>query len=244
MVSTPLLLTNLKLLSVVNSDSQKAVTAALLHATHHRSPSVYVHMFIQLPFVGTYVYSSIAIHHQSLQCIVFQPSSENADEPQFSVDPLQNLPCFGFVRYIGALGARVICDNIPGLVNKQRQLCQRHPDIMQAIGEGTKEWIRECQHQFRHHRWNCSTLDRDHTVFGRVLLRSKSTCALTCTACLSDNWLCGQGVWIPNTICYYLAPYAHPSSILSLPYLSFFPLALFFLRSFLLTLTYALVYSD
>ncbi|KAG7228297.1 hypothetical protein INR49_009161 [Caranx melampygus] len=73
--------------------------------------------------------------------------------------------------YIGALGARVICDNIPGLVNKQRQLCQRHPDIMQAIGEGTKEWIRECQHQFRHHRWNCSTLDRDHTVFGRVLLR-------------------------------------------------------------------------
>ncbi|KAI1893111.1 hypothetical protein AGOR_G00140550 [Albula goreensis] len=75
--------------------------------------------------------------------------------------------------YIGALGARVICDNIPGLVNKQRQLCQKHPDIMQSIGEGAKEWIRECQHQFRHHRWNCSTLDRDHTVFGRVMLRSK-----------------------------------------------------------------------
>ncbi|PKU37164.1 protein wnt-2b [Limosa lapponica baueri] len=74
--------------------------------------------------------------------------------------------------YIGALGARVICDNIPGLVNKQRQLCQRYPDIMQSVGEGAKEWIRECQHQFRHHRWNCSTLDRDHTVFGRVMLRS------------------------------------------------------------------------
>lgn len=97
--------------------------------------------------------------------------------------PANQLHCLPFhtdsssssLRYIGALGARVICDNIPGLVNKQRQLCQRHPDIMQAIGEGTKEWIRECQHQFRHHRWNCSTLDRDHTVFGRVLLRSKST---------------------------------------------------------------------
>lgn len=76
-------------------------------------------------------------------------------------------------RYIGALGARVICDNIPGLVNKQRQLCQRYPDIMQSVGEGAKEWIRECQHQFRHHRWNCSTLDRDHTVFGRVMLRSR-----------------------------------------------------------------------
>lgn len=89
-------------------------------------------------------------------------------------------PCT--IRYIGALGARVICDNIPGLVNKQRHLCQRYPDIMQAIGEGTKEWIRECQHQFRHHRWNCSTLDRDHTVFGRVLLRSKSMCVST-SAC-------------------------------------------------------------
>ncbi|XP_028940258.1 protein Wnt-2b [Antrostomus carolinensis] len=42
---------------------------------------------------------------------------------------------------------------------------------MQSVGEGAKEWIRECQHQFRHHRWNCSTLDRDHTVFGRVMLR-------------------------------------------------------------------------
>lgn len=81
-----------------------------------------------------------------------------------------------FCRYIGALGARVICDNIPGLVNKQRQLCQRHPDLMQSIGEGAKEWIRECQHQFRHHRWNCSTLERDRTVFGRVMLRSQYLC--------------------------------------------------------------------
>ncbi|KAJ0036766.1 hypothetical protein NQD34_005443 [Periophthalmus magnuspinnatus] len=79
--------------------------------------------------------------------------------------------------YIGTLGVRVICNNIPGLVSKQRQLCQRHPDIMQAIGEGTKEWIRECQHQFRHHRWNCSTMDRDHSVFGRVLLRSSREAA-------------------------------------------------------------------
>ncbi|KAL7985374.1 hypothetical protein Chor_003944, partial [Crotalus horridus] len=80
-------------------------------------------------------------------------------------------------RYIGALGTRVICDNIPGLVNKQRHLCQSYPDIMQSIGEGAKEWIRECQHQFRHHRWNCSTLDRDHTVFGRVMLRSSREAA-------------------------------------------------------------------
>ncbi|XP_026188154.1 protein Wnt-2b-A-like [Mastacembelus armatus] len=72
--------------------------------------------------------------------------------------------------YIGALGARVICETITGSVNNHRQLCQRHPDIMQAISEGTKEWIKECQHQFRHHRWNCSTPDR-------VLLRSSREAA-------------------------------------------------------------------
>ncbi|KAB5567339.1 hypothetical protein PHYPO_G00231620 [Pangasianodon hypophthalmus] len=79
--------------------------------------------------------------------------------------------------YIGALGARVICDNVPGLVNKQRQLCQKYPDVMQSISEGGKEWIRECQHQFRHHRWNCSTIERDHTVFGRVMQRSSREAA-------------------------------------------------------------------
>lgn len=67
----------------------------------------------------------------------------------------------------------MICDNIPGLVSRQRQLCQRYPDIMRSVGEGAREWIRECQHQFRHHRWNCTTVDRDHTVFGRVMLRSR-----------------------------------------------------------------------
>lgn len=69
----------------------------------------------------------------------------------------------------------MICDNIPGLVSRQRQLCQRYPDIMRSVGEGAREWIRECQHQFRHHRWNCTTLDRDHTVFGRVMLRSRGS---------------------------------------------------------------------
>ncbi|MBZ3883342.1 Protein Wnt-2 [Sciurus carolinensis] len=65
-----------------------------------------------------------------------------------------------------------MCDNVPGLVSRQRQLCHRHPDVMRAIGLGVAEWTAECQHQFRQHRWNCNTLDRDHSLFGRVLLRS------------------------------------------------------------------------
>ncbi|CAN0098114.1 protein Wnt-2b-like [Lampetra fluviatilis] len=79
--------------------------------------------------------------------------------------------------FIGALGARVICDNIPGLVGKQRQICQKQPDVMRSLAEGALDWIRECQHQFRHHRWNCSTLERDHSVFGRAMQRSSREAA-------------------------------------------------------------------
>ncbi|XP_029992227.1 protein Wnt-2 [Sphaeramia orbicularis] len=74
--------------------------------------------------------------------------------------------------YMGTLGSQVMCDNIPGLVNKQRHLCRQHPKVMQAIGAGMKDWISECQHQFRNHRWNCNTTARDHNLFGRLLLRS------------------------------------------------------------------------
>ncbi|EAW83525.1 Wnt family member 2 [Homo sapiens] len=76
--------------------------------------------------------------------------------------------------YMRATGgsSRVMCDNVPGLVSSQRQLCHRHPDVMRAISQGVAEWTAECQHQFRQHRWNCNTLDRDHSLFGRVLLRS------------------------------------------------------------------------
>lgn len=77
-------------------------------------------------------------------------------------------------RYMGTLGPQVMCDNIPGLINKQRQLCRQHPKVMQAIGAGIKNWIGECQHQFRNHRWNCNTMAREHNLFGRLLHRSKA----------------------------------------------------------------------
>ncbi|KAL7871277.1 hypothetical protein SRHO_G00087740 [Serrasalmus rhombeus] len=79
--------------------------------------------------------------------------------------------------YMGTLGSQVMCDNVPGLVNKQRQLCRQHPRVMQAVGAGVKDWISECQHQFRSHRWNCNTAERDHTVFGKLLLRGSREAA-------------------------------------------------------------------
>ena len=67
----------------------------------------------------------------------------------------------------------MLCDNVPGLAGRQRRLCRMHPGVMVSLGEGAKMGIKECQDQFRDHRWNCSTLDRDASVFGKVMLKGK-----------------------------------------------------------------------
>ena len=68
----------------------------------------------------------------------------------------------------------ILCDNIPGLIGKQRRMCRLHQTAMYSIRKGAKEGVKECQFQFRKHRWNCSTLDRDASVFGKVLLKGNS----------------------------------------------------------------------
>lgn len=79
---------------------------------------------------------------------------------------------------MGAVGSsRVMCDNVPGLVSRQRQLCRRHPEAMLSIGRGVAAWTAECQHQFRRHRWDCNALERGQRLLGRVLLRSESPAA-------------------------------------------------------------------
>uniref|UniRef100_A0A3B5M7S2 Protein Wnt n=1 Tax=Xiphophorus couchianus TaxID=32473 RepID=A0A3B5M7S2_9TELE len=65
-----------------------------------------------------------------------------------------------------ALGANIICNNIPGLAPRQRALCQSRPDAIIIIGEGAQLGINECQYQFRYGRWNCSALG-ERTVFGQ-----------------------------------------------------------------------------
>ncbi|KAB1254664.1 Protein Wnt-5b [Camelus dromedarius] len=66
------------------------------------------------------------------------------------------------------IGAQPVCSQLPGLSPGQRKLCQLYQEHMAYIGEGAKTGIRECQHQFRQRRWNCSTVDNT-SVFGRVM---------------------------------------------------------------------------
>lgn len=72
-----------------------------------------------------------------------------------------------------ALGAKIMCNHdIAGLVNSQRQLCRENPEVVVSIGKGAKLGVEECQHQFKDHRWNCSKVARDVSVFGKVMKKA------------------------------------------------------------------------
>ena len=91
-----------------------------------------------------------------------------------------------FMSQVFALGAKVMCDTITGLVSIQRQLCHENPDVMVSVGKGAKLGVEECQYQFKHKRWNCSTVARDATVFGKVMRRGM--CEITyCCRLLSSS---------------------------------------------------------
>jgi len=65
------------------------------------------------------------------------------------------------------------CDQVGGLVKQQRQICKHNVDMMNAVKAGAVDAIHECQYQFRHRRWNCSTVNTA-TVFGRIVKSGQS----------------------------------------------------------------------
>ena len=50
----------------------------------------------------------------------------------------------------------------------QVRLCQLYADHLTYIARGAKLAIIECQHQFRYHQWNCSTIS-NQSVYGNVI---------------------------------------------------------------------------
>ncbi|XP_014218513.1 protein Wnt-7b [Copidosoma floridanum] len=73
-------------------------------------------------------------------------------------------------RVVGAVMlSAVVCGRIPGLTKQQREMCQKAPHVMAVIGEGAELGLKECRHQFRNHRWNCSQLV-DNQIFGHVFV--------------------------------------------------------------------------
>ncbi|XP_029019245.1 protein Wnt-16 [Betta splendens] len=56
------------------------------------------------------------------------------------------------------------CAGLP-LSPRQRDLCRRKRFLLPSIQDGARLAVAECQNQFRHERWNCSTT-QDPSVFG------------------------------------------------------------------------------
>ncbi|GAB0088958.1 Protein Wnt [Sergentomyia squamirostris] len=59
------------------------------------------------------------------------------------------------------------------LRRKQRRLVRENPGVLAALVRGANMAIAECQHQFRHRRWNCSTRNflRGKNLFGKIVDR-------------------------------------------------------------------------
>ena len=87
-----------------------------------------------------------------------------------------------FMSELFALGSKVMCNTIAGLVSVQRTLCRQNPDVMISIGKGAKLGVEECQYQFKDQRWNCSTVKRDASVFGKVMRKGNKTCRVNSCA--------------------------------------------------------------
>ncbi|XP_041970201.1 protein Wnt-10b [Aricia agestis] len=56
------------------------------------------------------------------------------------------------------LNTALTCRLIAGLTREQKALCHEAPDTTAVAFEGLQLAVKECQHQFRWHRWNCSSL--------------------------------------------------------------------------------------
>ncbi|ELT92804.1 hypothetical protein CAPTEDRAFT_182518, partial [Capitella teleta] len=54
----------------------------------------------------------------------------------------------------------IICRKSRKLGGKQHEMCRNEPEIVEEVANGAKMAISECQHQFRHRRWNCTTANR------------------------------------------------------------------------------------
>ncbi|XP_060676907.1 protein Wnt-6-like [Hemiscyllium ocellatum] len=50
-----------------------------------------------------------------------------------------------------------ICRKAKRLAGRQAELCQTQPEIVSEVAKGARLGIRECQHQFRFRKWNCTT---------------------------------------------------------------------------------------
>lgn len=65
-----------------------------------------------------------------------------------------------------AMDSNDICQKSRRTAGNQAALCQSQPEVLYAVARGTSLGVRECQHQFRNHQWNCTQQGKS---FRRIL---------------------------------------------------------------------------
>ena len=62
------------------------------------------------------------------------------------------------------------------LTRRQLKLVSKNPGTTMAVAAAARLAINECQHQFRHRRWNCSVMsEHSHggSIFGKILTKGR-----------------------------------------------------------------------
>lgn len=80
---------------------------------------------------------------------------------------------FLFSRVAGSqlvIDPRSICKKTKRLRGKMADMCHNKPVLIQQITTGVALGQRECQYQFRHRKWNCTSTRRS---MRKVLLRGE-----------------------------------------------------------------------
>jgi wingless-type MMTV integration site family protein 10 len=82
---------------------------------------------------------------------------------------------------MGLMKGGGVCKNVAGLTKAQLEVCHRNPDVTLAAIHGLQMAVKECQHQFRWHRWNCSNLStKNRNPQSSIILKRGKTLTLIC----------------------------------------------------------------
>lgn len=79
----------------------------------------------------------------------------------------------------------LICKKSHRLRGKYSEMCKNETFLMREISRGISMGFRECEYQFKHHRWNCTSIARS---MRKILLKGNS-----CFISFCDAW---PPVWL------------------------------------------------
>lgn len=71
------------------------------------------------------------------------------------------------------------------LKSRQVEICRKEPKVLQEIVKGAQLGTKECQHQFRNRRWNCTTARKS---LRKVIARGKKTNKTFHSKSGQDTW--------------------------------------------------------